>query len=122
VRHLSAAMPETLSAAGLLGHSSCSPDARRAASDLMQALAAVECLVTVGGPAEVPDALLHDLVIIALGQAGRDQWELGTDRAACGTGLPAVRKSPPLADLDRLLASALASRFHLAPPLVPAAA
>jgi hypothetical protein len=115
-------MPETLAAAGLLGHPGCSPDARCAAGDPMQALAAVECLVAVGGPAVVPDALLDDLVIIALGLAGRDRWKLSTNRAAYGTGLPGVRQSPPLAELDRFLASALASRFHLAPALVPAAA
>jgi hypothetical protein len=52
VEHLSAVLPETHSAAGLIGHSGCSPDARRAAGDLMQALAPVEFLVTVRGPAK----------------------------------------------------------------------
>jgi hypothetical protein len=126
VRHLSAAMPETISAADLLCHSGCSPDDRRAAGDLMQALAAVECLVTLGGPAELPDALLQDLVIITLGLAGRDQSEVSTDHAAGGTGLPGVRQSqslpeqsPPLPELDQFLASALNSRFHLAPAQIP---
>jgi hypothetical protein len=115
-------MPETLSAADLLCHSGSSPAARRAAADLMQAVAAVECLVTVGGPAEVTDALLHDLVVIALGLAGGDQPEADIDRAAGGAGLAVARQSPPLAELDRYLASALTSRFHLARALIPVAA
>ncbi len=122
VRHLSAAMPETLSVADLLCHSGPSPDARRAAGDLMQALAAVECLVAFGGPAEVPDVLLHDLVVITFGLTGRHQLEVGTDRTADGTGLPATGQSPHLAELDRFLASVLTSRFHLAPVPVPVAA
>jgi hypothetical protein len=126
VRHLSPALPETISVADLLCHSGCSPDDRRAAADLMQALAAVECLVALGGPAEVPDELLHDLVIITLGLAGRGQQEASADRAADGIGLPAVRQSqsmpehsPPLPELDEFLARALNSRFHLAPAQVP---
>jgi hypothetical protein len=122
-------MPETICAADLLCHSGCSPDDRRAASDLMQALAAVECLVAVGGPAEVPDALLQDLVVITLGLAGRDQPEVSPDYAAGGIGLPAVRQSqslpeqsPPLLELDQFLARALESRFHLAPAQIPVSA
>lgn len=108
-------MPETIGAADLLCHSRCSPDARRAAGDLMQALAAVECLVAVGGPAEVPDALLHDLVAITAGLAGCDSLK-GSD----GPGDPPVaQQSPPLPELDRFLARALTSRFHLAPAPVP---
>jgi hypothetical protein len=122
VRHLSAAMPETLSAADLLCHSGSPPDARRTAGDLMQALAAVECMVTVGGPAEVPDVLLHDLVVITLGLSGCHQLEAGPDRTAGGSGLPAAGQSPPLAELDRFLAGALTSRFHLESAPVPAAA
>jgi len=122
VRHLSAAMPETLSAADLLCHSGSSPAARSAAGDLMQALAAVECLVAVGGPAEVPDALLHDLVIITLCLAGDEQPEAGIDPTVGAPGLPTAWHSPPLAELDRYLASALTSRFHLVPALIPAAA
>ncbi len=115
-------MPETLSAADLLCHSGSSPAARRAAGDLMQALAAVECLVAVGGPAEVPDALLHDLVTITLGLAGGDQLEAGIGCATGGAGLTISWQSPPLAELDRYLASALTSRFHLAPVRIPVAA
>jgi hypothetical protein len=119
-------MPESISAADLLCHSGCSPHDRRVAGDLMQALAAVECLVAVGGAAEVPDALLQDLVIITLGLAGRDQPEVSTDHAAGGTGLPAAQRSPslpeqspPLPELDQFLARALNSRFHLEPAQVP---
>jgi len=126
VRHLSGAMPETITAADLLCHSGCSPDDRRAAGDLMQALAAVECLVAVGGPAEVPDALLHDLVIITLGLAGRDRPQVSTDSVAGGGGLPDMVQSaslpeqpPPLLELDQFLARALTRRFHLEPAQVP---
>jgi hypothetical protein len=115
-------MPETLSAVDLLCHSGSPPDARRAAGDLMQALAAVECMVAVGGPAEVPEVLLHDLVVITFGLTGRDQIEAGTDRTAGGTGLPAAGQWSLLAELDRFLAGALTSRFHLAPEPVPVAA
>jgi hypothetical protein len=113
-------MPETLSAADLLCHSGSSPADPCAAGDLMQALAAVECLVTVGGPAEVPDALLHDLVIITLGLASDEQAETGIDTTVGGPGLPTAWHSPPLAELDRYLAGALTSRFHLVPALIPA--
>jgi hypothetical protein len=115
-------MPETLAAADLLCHSGSSPAARRAAGDLMQALAAVECLVAVGGPAEVPDTLLHDLVAITLGLAPGDQPEAGIDCAAGGAGLAIAWQSPPLAELDRYLASALTGRFHLTPARIPVAA
>jgi len=81
----------------------------------MEALAAVECLVAVGGPAVVPDALLHDLVAITAGLAGCDCLE--------GSGepgdLPAAQQSPPLPELDQFLARALTSKFHLAPAPVP---
>ena len=114
-------MPETLSAADLLCHSGSSPAARGAAGDLMQALAAVECLVAVGGPAEVPDTLLHDLVAITLGLASGDQPETGIDCVTGGAGL-AIAWQSPLAELDRYLASALTRRFHHTPARKPEAA
>jgi hypothetical protein len=115
-------MPKTISAADQLRR--CArlldarlPDARRQVGDLLQALAAVECHFTVGGPAGVPAGLLRDLVLITGGLAGRSWLAANPDTAGAFTALHATGLPPPLPELDRILASVLSHRFGLTPPV-----
>ena len=85
VGRLPVAVPRTISAADQLRRCACPPDILRQASDLLLALAAVECHVTVGGPGRVPPALLRDLVIITAGLAGRTWLEAKADSMAAVT-------------------------------------
>ena len=111
---LPVAMPQTISAADHLRRSACPPDTRREASDLLLALAAVECHVSVGGPARVPPALLRDLVIMTGRLAGRTWLEAKADStAAAFAELQATWQPPPLPELDQILARVLSDRFGL---------
>ncbi len=121
VGRLPEAMPNTISAAGQVRRSARLndarlPDARGQVGDLLQALAAVECHFTVGGPGGVPAGLLRDLVLITGGLAGRSWLAANPDTAGAFTALRITRQPPPLPELDRILASVLASRFGFAPP------
>jgi hypothetical protein len=120
VGRLPAAMPKTISAADHLRRSACPPDAHRQAGDLLLALAAVECHASTAGPAQVPPALLRDLVIITAGLAGRAWLNANADGAATFTALYAARQPPPLLELDHILARVLTDRFGLAPPAAAA--
>jgi hypothetical protein len=113
-------MPKTIGAADHLRRSARSPDTRRQAGDLLLALAAVECHVTAAGPAEVPPALLRDLVIITAGLVGRSWVEAHPEGAAAFTALYATHGPPPLPELDQTLARLLSNRFGLAPPAAAA--
>lgn len=108
---LPAAMPKTISAADYLRRSACPPDAHRQAGDLLLALAAVECHVSVGGPAGVPPALLRDLVIITGRLAGRAWLDANADSMAAFSALLTTRQPPPLPELDHVLAGVLSGRF-----------
>ena len=112
MKRLPAAMPGTISAADRLLRSTCPPDARRQAGDLLLTLAAVECHASCGGPALVPPALLRDLVITAR-MAGRTWLDANADGAAAFTALEATSQ-PPLPELDQILAWVLSDRFGLA--------
>ena len=114
------AVPKTISAADHLRRSACPPDILRQASDLLLALAAVECHVSAGGPARVPPALLRDLVIITARLAGRTWLQARADTTGAFTALQATWQPPPLPELDHVLARVLSDRFGLPPP--PAAA
>ncbi len=107
VGELPTAVPRTLSAVGHLCRSACPPDARRQAGELLLALAAVECHVSVGGPDQVPPALLRDLVVIVGKMAGPTWLETRADGAAGAIALQASWQPPPLPELDQLLAGAL---------------
>jgi hypothetical protein len=111
VRQLPAALPRTVRAADDVRRSGRLSDAQRQAGDLLQALAAVECGFAVGGQAGVPAGLLRDLVIITAGLAGRTWLEADPQRVADFTALYSTPLPPPLAELDRILADVLASRF-----------
>lgn len=95
VGQLPVAVPRTISAADQLRRSACPPDVLGQASDLLLALAAVECHVSAGGPGRVPPALLRDLVIITARLAGRTWLEARADSMAAFTELQA-RWPPPL--------------------------
>jgi hypothetical protein len=110
------AVPKTISAADQLRRSACPPDILRQASDLLLALAAVECHVGADGPGRVPPALLRDLVIITATLAGHTWLEARADSMAAFTGLQASWQPPPLPELDRILARVLSDRFGLLPP------
>jgi len=119
VRRLPAAMPSTISAADQLRRSARPPDARQA-GDLLLTLAAVECHASVSGPAQVPPALLRDLVIITARLAGRAWLEADADSAAAFTALQATWQPPPLPELDQILARVLSDRFRLPAPTAAA--
>ena len=112
MRRLPAAMPSTISAADQLRRSARPPDARQA-GDLLLTLAAVECHASVSGPAQVPPALLRDLVIITARLAGRAWLAANADSTAVFTALYATLQPPPLPELDQILARVLADRFGL---------
>jgi hypothetical protein len=114
------AVPKTISTADQLRRSACPPDILRQASDMLLALAAVECHVSAGGPARVPPALLRDLVIITARLAGRTWLQARADTIAAFTELQASWQPPPLPELDHILARALADRFSLPPPAAAA--
>jgi hypothetical protein len=116
VGQLPVAVPKTISAADQLRRSACPPDVLGQASDLLLALAAVECHVCAGGPGRVPPALLRDLVIITARLAGRTWLQARPDSVAAFTELQASWQPPPLPELDRILAGVLADRFGLLPP------
>jgi len=111
VERLAGAMPRTNSAAHRVRRAVSAPDTRRNAADLLQALAAVECDFAVGGLAGVPAGLLRDVVIITTRLVGRGWLESNADRADAFTALYGTRLPPPLAELDRILADVLSSRF-----------
>jgi hypothetical protein len=119
-------MPQTISAADHLRRSACPPDTYRRAGDLLMALAAVECHVSAGGPAQVPPALLRDLVLITAGLVGRTWLDANADRlGADGDGAAVftaayATQHPPLPELDRILARVLSDRFSLASAAGPA--
>jgi hypothetical protein len=113
VGKLPAAVPRTLSAVDQLCRSACPPDARRRVGELLLALAAVECHVSVGGPDQVPLPLLRDLVVIVGKIAGPGSLEASADGTAGTTALQAFWQPPPLPELDRLLARVLSDRFGL---------
>ena len=89
VGQLPVALPRTISAADQLRRSARPPDILRQASDLLLALAAVECHVGADGPGRVPPALLRDLVIITATLAGHTWLEARADSMAAFTGLQA---------------------------------
>lgn len=113
---LPAAMPSTISAADHLRRSALLCDDRRQVIDLLLTLAAVECHASVGGPAVVPAALLHDLVIITGRLAGRTWLEANADKTAAFTALQFTLEPPPLTGLDQILARVLSDRFSLPTP------
>ena len=113
---LPTALPETISAADRLLRYACPPDARHQVSDLLLALAAVECHVSSGGPALMLPALLRDLVIITTRLAGGAWLEANADSTAAFTALHAATHPPPLPELDQILARVLSDRFGLARP------
>lgn len=88
----------------------------RQASDLLLALAAVECHVSASGPGQVPPALLRDLVIMTARLAGRTWLAAKAGSVAAFTELQATRQPPPLAELDGILAGVLMDRFGLHRP------
>jgi hypothetical protein len=120
VGQLPGAVPKTISAADQLFRSACRPDARGHIGDLLVALAAVECHVSFGGPAEVPAGLLHDLLIIVGRLAGRTWLEANAEKAAGFTAMQAACDLPPLAELDQMVAGVLSDRFGLRPPIFAA--
>lgn len=113
---LPAAMPKTIRATDHLLRSARPPDTRHQAGDLLLALAAVECHVAVGGPAQMLPALLRDLVVITSRLAGRTWLEANADSAAAFTALQATLQPPPLPELDQILACVLSDRFSLHRP------
>jgi len=115
-----AAVPKAISAADQLRRSACSADTVRQACDLLLGLAAVECHASVGGPAQVPPALLRDLVIITARLAGRSWLQDRPGAAAAFAALQATRRPPPLPELDRILAQVLSERFSLPSPVAAA--
>ena len=119
MRRLPAAMPSTISAADQLRRSARPPDARQA-GDLLLTLAAVECHASVSGPAQVPPALLRDLVIITARLAGRTWLEANTEGTAAFTAVQSTWQLPPLPELDQILARVLSDRFGLPSPAAAA--
>lgn len=117
---LPAAVPKTISAAGQLRRSGCPPDTHRQAGDLLLALAAVECHVSVGGSARIPPALLRDVVILAARLAGATWLDANADHAAAFTALQASWQPPPLPELDLIPARVLSDRFGLPEPAAAA--
>ena len=110
------AMPKAISEAGQVRRSALPPGNRRQICDLLQALAAVECHFTAGGPAKVPAMLLRDLVVIIVRLVGRTWLDVHADTtAAAFCALADSRQLPPLAELDQILASVLSNRFRRAP-------
>jgi hypothetical protein len=103
-------MPKTISAAQHVRRSGRPEDDRRKASDLLQAVAVVECNFAVGGPAGVPGGLLRDVVSITADLADRAWLEAHAESAACFTA-SYVTQLPALAELDQILADVLSSRF-----------
>jgi hypothetical protein len=114
------AVPKTISVADQLRRSARPPDILHQASDLLLALAAVECHVSTGGPARVPPALLRDLVILTGRLAGRTWLEARADAVAGFTELQSSWQPPPPPELDQLLARVLADRFGLPSPAAAA--
>lgn len=112
---LPTAVPKTISVGDQLRRSACTPDMRRQASDLLLALAAVECHVSADGPTRVPPALLRDLVIITASLAGRTWLEARTDSMAAFTELQAAWQPPPLPELDDILAGGAVGPVRPAP-------
>ena len=110
------AMPKTISEADHVRRSACRPDIRRQISDLLQALAAVECHFAADGPTGAPAGLLRDLVIITARLVGPAWLEAHAETtAAAFSALHPARQLPPLPELDQILASALSNRFSQAP-------
>lgn len=108
------ALPKTVSAAEYVRRCAQLPEAgRNHAIDFVQALAAVECLFTVGGPPAVPAGLLDDVVLIAARLTGRGWLEANADLspAADFAAISAARRLPSLTELDGILATLLWSRF-----------
>jgi hypothetical protein len=114
VRALPEALPKTVSAAEYVRRSAQLPEAaRHHAIDLVQALAAVECLFTVGGRPAVPAGLLDDVILIAARLTGRGWLEANADLspAADFAAISAAPRQPSLTELDGVLATLLWSRF-----------
>ena len=110
---LPAAMPKTISATDTLLRSTPAPDVRHQAGNLLLALAAVECHVSVGGPVPMLPSLLRDLVILTARLAGRTWLEANAGSSAAFTALQATVQPPPLPELDQILARVLSDRFGL---------
>jgi hypothetical protein len=113
VGQLSAAMPNTITAADQLLRSGCPPEARHRALDLLLALAAVECHAGTGGTALVLPGLLRDLVIVTTRLVGRTWLDANAEETAPFTRVQSSLHAPPLPELDLLLACLLADRFGL---------
>jgi hypothetical protein len=113
VGRLPEAMPKTIIAADRVRRSACAPDARSKLADLLQALAAVECNFSVGGPGGVPAGLLRDLIIITAGLAGSTWLEASAEPAAAFNALYSTGLPPSLPELDQILADVLSGRFGL---------
>jgi hypothetical protein len=109
-----AAMPKTISVADHLRRSAYAPDNHRRVSDLLLALAAVECHSSAFGSEQVPSALLRDLVIITAVLASRTWLHANADTTIAFTDLYASPQPPPLPQLDQILARVLSDRFGLA--------
>lgn len=92
----------------------------RQAGDLLLALAAVECHISVGGSARIPPALLRDVVILAARLAGATWLDANADHAAAFTALQASWQPPPLPELDLIPARVLSDRFGLPEPAAAA--
>jgi hypothetical protein len=118
VGQLPGAMPKTIGAADHVRRHAHVPDARRKAGDLLQALVTVECIVTMGGQAEVLAGLLRDVVIITAQLAGRTWLETNseTPAAAAFAAVTVTQQPPLLPELDQILASLLSSRFPMPAP------
>ncbi len=83
---------------------------------MLLTLAAVECHASLGGPAQVPEALLRDLVILTGRLAGNAWLEANADKTAAFTALQVMPLPPPLPELDLVLARLLSDRFALPAP------
>jgi hypothetical protein len=108
------ALPKAVSAAEHVRRCEHLPDASLShAIDLVQALAAVECICTVGGPAAVPADLLRDVVLITARLTGPSWLEANADfsPAADFAALRAAGHRPVLPELDGILAALLWYRF-----------
>lgn len=81
---------------------------------MLLAAAAVEISAAVEGAEQVPAALLRDLVIVTVRLTGCSWLETDVASGAAVIALQASRQPPPLPELDRILARALADRFGAA--------
>lgn len=115
VGQLPTAMPKTMSATDHLLRSTCPPDGRRYAFDLLLVLAAVECHADIGDRALMLSSL-RELVIITTRLAGRAWLEAHADSTATFIALQASAQPPPLPELDHILACVLSDRFGLPRP------